>query len=89
MELRPQQGERDLCGDLSLGRSKQKGKFGETRPVHPSGTLSAGRMACAKRAHSYSLLLQNSYFLYDSHHLPVCHSYFGQGWVDWHGDNLL
>lgn len=45
--------------------------------------------ACAKCLHSYSLLLENSYFLYESHHLPVCHGYFGQGLVDWYGVDWL
>ena len=88
VEPRPQRGERGLCGELSPGRSKQKGKFGETS-VQPSGTPAAGRTAREKCPHSYSLLLENSYFLYNSHHLPVCHGYFGQRWVDWYGDEWL
>lgn len=88
MELRPCWGERGLRRDLSPGRSKQNGKFGET-PMRPSGTLAVGRTARAKCAHGYALRLENSYFLYDSHHLPTCRGYFGQGWVDWYGDDRL
>lgn len=82
-------GERGLCRELSPGRNKQKGKFGESL-VHPSGTLAAGRVLVQSVCTAtHSLLLGNSYFLYESHHPSVCRGYFGQGWVDWYGDDWL